>query len=202
MYVVTPLSPRGLSAWRLPRTYFAQCAIPSMSDLTASEISRGARNEPVGSFTLTNSHTGEQREFDLKDLEYDSYIEFVDLARPIITAVAGAVQSKDNHGEFQLAFNPIGIDFGELIRLAGKELPRMALIVCRQSDPKIKLEDVKRIGRRPMQLLEIVLMQIKQNQIVQEFADFFPRIATALQELLPAAQGAMTPVPAQTAATA
>lgn len=172
-----------------------------MSELTQSEIARAARNEPVGTFTLKNSHTGEERTFELKDLEYDSYIEFVDLARPIITAVAGSVQSKDNHGEFQLAFNPAGIDFGELIRLAGKELPRMALIICRQSDPRIKLEEVKRLGRRPMQLLEIVLMQIKQNSIVQEFADFFPRIATALQELLPAAQGAMTPVAAPTEAT-
>lgn len=171
-------------------------------DLSQSEISRAARNEPVGSFTLKNTHTGEEREFELKDLEYDSYIEFVDLARPIIAAVAGAVQSRDNHGEFQLAFDPAGIDFGELIRLAGKELPRMALIVCRQSDPKIKLDDVKRLGRRPMQLLEIVLQQIKQNQIVQEFSDFFPRIATALQELLPAAQSAMTPVQAPTEATA
>jgi hypothetical protein len=167
-----------------------------MSELTTSDISRALRNEPLATFTLAHPRTGESRTFDLKDLDYDSYIEFCDLARPIITAVSGALDIKSDGGEVKLGFDPMGLDFGELLKLAGKELPRMVWLCCKMSDPKIKVEDVKRLAHRPHVLLEIVLMQIKHNEIVKEFADFFPRIAKALEELAPAAAEATTEISA------
>lgn len=172
--------------------------VQSMID--QAELSRATHNDPASLFTLSNANTGESREFEIKDLEYDAYIQFVDLARPILAAVAGIVETADEGGEFKVRFNPTKIDFGELIKLAGSELPQMAHIICRQSDPKIRLEDVKRLGRRPHVLLEVVLQQIKQNGIVTEFADFFPRIAEAVKDLMPQVQTAM--VPAETAPTA
>jgi hypothetical protein len=162
--------------------------------LDATTIGKAVRNEPSSEFTLTNSHTKESKTFTIQDLDYDSYCEFCDLARPIIASVAGAIDMGTSPtGEMKLQFNAAGINYETLIKLAGKELPRMAWLCCKQSDPRIKLEDVKRLARRPMVMLEIVLKQIKQNEIVKEFADFFPRIAGALQELLPDATEALTP---------
>jgi hypothetical protein len=167
--------------------------------LSITDIAKAARNEPNGSFTLTNSHTGDTRTFDIKDLDYDSYIEFCDLARPIILAVSGAIDmAPDPTGEMKLQFTPRGIDFDQLIKLAGTELPRMAWLCCKQSAPNISVAQVKALARRPHVMLEVVLKQIKQNEIVKEFADFFPRIAAGLQDLLPATQSALTPTTAST----
>lgn len=165
-----------------------------MSEITPTQVANAARNdyqtEEGHSFTLGD------RQFEIKDLDYDSYIEFCNLARPIIAAVSGALElsdGKNNNGEMGLSFNPATMDFDQLIGLAGKELPRMAHICCRQSDPKIKVDEVKRLARRPHFLLEAVLLQVKHNQLVKEFADFFPRIAAAMNDLVPTAQEAMTP---------
>jgi hypothetical protein len=172
--------------------------VPTAPALSTSDIGRALRNDGVASFALTNERTGESRTFERKDLGYDEYIEFCELARPIIAAVSGAMDINSVGGEVQIGFNPIGLDYGELLKLAGKELPKMAWLCCHASDPKIKVDDIKRLGRRPLVLLEVVLAQIQHNQIVQEFADFFPRIAKALENLAPQASQAMTPVPATT----
>lgn len=155
--------------------------------LTPADIHRAQRNDAVATFTLANPTTGESKEFELKDLDYDSYIEFMDLARPIISAVYNSFAVENDGGQIGLGFNPVGLDFQELIKLAGKELPKMAWLCCRMSDPKIKLDEVKRLGHRPHNLLMVVLNQIKHNQIVQEFADFFPQIAKAIEDLAPKA---------------
>jgi hypothetical protein len=168
--------------------------------LSTTEIHRAQRNEPVGTFTLTNPKTKESREFELMDLDYDSYIEFMDLARPIITSVYNSFALENSGGEIKLGFDPMGLDFQELLKLSGNELPKMAWLCCRMSDPKIKIADVKRLGHRPHLLLEVVLMQIKHNQIVQEFADFFPRIAKAIEDLAPKATTDETTLPADTTA--
>lgn len=152
------------------------------------------RNEPRGTFTLGNERLG-VREFDIKDLSYDDYIEFCDLARPIITSVSESLEVTQDNGQLDLQFNFVNLDFEKILKLAQKELPRMAWICCRQSDPKIKIEEVKRLAHRPQAMLEVVLAQIKHNEMVKEFADFFPRIASALNELMPEAREAITPIP-------
>jgi hypothetical protein len=153
--------------------------------LTVSDIARARRNEPVGTFTLSNPRTGESKTFEMMDLDYDAYIEFCELARPIISECYNAFNVSNEGGELKLGFDPMSLDFGAILKLAGKELPKMAWLCCKMSEPKIKIDEVKRLGHRPQALLEVVLMQIKHNQIVQEFADFFPRLGKAIEELLP-----------------
>lgn len=163
-------------------------------EISQTEMAQRLRNEPAGTFTITNPRSGESRTFDLKDLDYDAYIEFCDLARPIIGAVAGGLAIDSTGGEVKLKFDPMGLDFEQLLSLAGKELPRMVWVCCRMSDPKIKIEEIKRLAGRPHVLLEVVLLQIKHNEIVKEFADFFPRLAKALENLAPEAQALATPM--------
>jgi hypothetical protein len=150
---------------------------------------QAVRNEARGTFTLGD------RVFEIKDLQYDDYIEFCDLARPIITAVSQSLELNQENGQLDLQFNFGNLDFRQLLQLSKEELPRMAWLCCKQTDPKIKLAEVKRLARRPQTMLEVVLAQVKHNDLVKEFADFFPRMASALNELVPAATEAMVPIP-------
>lgn len=170
-----------------------------MSDttLTTSTIMQAARNEAAGTFTLSNP-SGESKTFEIKHLSYDAYIEFCELARPILTTMSGALALDMSNGEFGLKFNPLNIDYEQVIKLAGKELPRMAWLCCKQSDPKITIDEVKRLGHRPQNLIAVVLQQVKHNDMVKEFADFFPQIVGQLTDLLPAAQEAVAPKPMET----
>lgn len=148
--------------------------------LTTSQIADAVRNDyPDKSFKLGN------REFPIHDLDYDSYIEFMELARPIIVSLANTITPvmKDQKLDFDLNYGKL--DFGSLIKLAGNELPRMAHICCRQSDPKVSIADVKRLARRPHNLIEVVLLQVKHNELVKEFADFFPRLKESVLGLAP-----------------
>jgi hypothetical protein len=156
--------------------------------LTEEDKYKAATNSGYGTFTLGT------REFEIKDLEYDDYLEFCRMAQPIIKAVANAVEPKIEGGRISTQLNPAGIDFDVLIELAGKQLVKMAMICCRQSEPKITEKEVKKLGRRPQNLLEVVLLQIHHNGLVQEFVDFFQRMSSRVAEMMPAAQEAMMPV--------
>lgn len=168
-----------------------------MSELNDTDKMKAARNEGYGEFTLTNPQTGNSKTFQLKNLSYDAYVEFCSLARPILITLGNGLDMGNKGGEFSLEFNPLNLDFEKLIEIAGKELPRMAWLCCRQSDPKIKLEEVKELGYRPQNLLLVVLQQIKHNDLVKEFADFFPQLVAALTELMPAATAAAAPIPTE-----
>jgi hypothetical protein len=171
-----------------------------MSEITQADIAAAKRNDPIGTFTLANPKTGETRTFEMRDLDYDAYLEFMELARPIILAVSGAVSLNSSGGEIALNFDPAGLDFVELLKVAGKELPKMVWLCARASDKNIKIEDIKRLARRPYPLLEVVLKQVKHNELVKEFADAFPLIAKALENLAPDTKQAIQPV--STGATA
>jgi hypothetical protein len=152
--------------------------------VTEELISNAVRNDYGADAVFTLG----DRTFPVKDLSYDDYIEFVRLARPIITgAVAGFdLMSGD--------FNPMAIDYEDLLSLAGKELPKMAWLCCRASDAKITIDQVKALARRPYPLIDVVLVQVKHNQMVAELKDFFPVVVKRLMELAPEVQGAMESV--------
>jgi hypothetical protein len=154
------------------------------------------RNEHHKFFTLGT------REFPVKDLGYDDYIEFVRLSKPLLTVMASTMELTPKDGDLTLDFDPTKLDMDVLLDVAGDDLPKMAWICCRQSDPKIALSEVKALARRPWAMLQVVLQQVKQNDLVKEFADFFPHLAKSVEDLIPQATAAMTPsTPSREAAT-
>ena len=160
--------------------------------LTESQIADAVRNDyPEASFTLGQSEAA--RTFPIKDLSYDAYIEFLKVGKPILDLVIGAITvTTDENGDSQIAFNKEAVDLDLVIEMAGTSLPRLAHLCCKQSDPKITVDQVKALARRPMDLLDVVLKQVKHNQLVQEFADFFPRLVTSLSQLAPESTTAAT----------
>lgn len=145
-----------------------------------------AKNEWGKTFKLGD------REFEIKDLTYFDYVEFVSLAKPLITVAASGIEMKNIDGELGISFDATALDFDQLMGLCGKELPRMGYLVCRQSDPKIKEAEVAMLAHRPQRLVEIVLLQILHNKMIEEFGGFFQRLTGIVTALVPS-MGALTP---------
>lgn len=123
--------------------------------------------------------------FQVLDLNYFDYVEFVSLVKPLVSIAAGALEMGSRDGELKIDFNPTNLDFDQLIKICGKELPRMAWLVCKQSHPKITDRDVAILARRPQRLVEIVLLQIMHNNMIQEFGNFFQRLTGMVTNLVP-----------------
>jgi hypothetical protein len=125
------------------------------------------------------------RDFEIKDLPYFDYIEFMQLARPLISLAAGAVELDNEGGEIKAGFDPTKLDFDEIFKLCGKELPKMGQLICKQSAPGIKPDDVANLARRPQRLIELVLMQILHNNMIEEFGSFFSRLTAMVTVMMP-----------------
>lgn len=125
------------------------------------------------------------RIFPVKDLDYDSYVEFMRLSKSIAELVRDVMDLSDaGDGKMGLSFNLASLDMNRIIEVAGKDLPKLVLICCKASDEKMTEKEVKRLAKRPQVLLEVVLIQIKHNKMVEEFVSFFPRIAGRLSDLV------------------
>lgn len=157
--------------------------------ITEETIASAVKNEWGKTFTLGD------REFEIKDLGYFDYVEFVALAKPLMTVAMNGLEMTTKDGEIGVDFNPAAVDLDQIIAIAGKELPKLAHLVCKQSDAKIKVSEVAELARRPQRLLEVVLMQIMHNKMIEEFASFFQRLAAMTQALLPDAANLASTTP-------
>jgi hypothetical protein len=153
-----------------------------MSETTAlpqESMIAAAQNEWGKKFKLGD------REFEIKDLPYFDYLEFIQLSKPLVTIAAGALNMGNKNGELTVDFDPQLLDFDQIIKVCGKELPRIGQIVCRQTVPNIKSDEVAILAHRPQRLIEIGLLQILHNNMIQEFGSFFQRLMTMTTVMLP-----------------
>ena len=163
--------------------------LPSEPDpvVTDDLIHAAARNDYPGKVFVIGG-----REFPIRDFEYDDHIAFMRSAKPLVMMVAEAYLSINDAGE--AGFNWMGLleNHDGLMDVCEKDLPRMALLCCRQSDATMTEAELKKLARRPYELLDAVLVQIKHSQIVEEFARFFPQIVGRLMDLAPSAESPAT----------
>lgn len=150
---------------------------------TDAEKIAAAKNEWGKTFTLGEGEA--KREFEIKDLGYFDYIEFVGLVKPLITVAANALEMGAKDGEMKVDFNPAALDFDAIFKLCGKELPKMAGIICRQTEPKITDRQVAELAKRPQRLVEVVLLQVMHNKMIEEFGGFFQRLTAMVTSLMP-----------------
>jgi hypothetical protein len=169
--------------------------MPQLSDET---IHNARRNDYGKTFEFGG------KTFELKDLSYDDYVEFVKLAGPLVENVVSVIQpvlQQDEKGELikDFSISLQGLDISGLADLAGNNLPRMAHIVCRTSDPEITVDEVKRLSMKrvskdkpigPFAMIEVVLKQVAHNKMIDEFVSFFPRLGSLVSDLAPAMAGA------------
>ena len=136
---------------------------------------RAAVNAPASKFVLG------EREFEIKDLPYDDYLEFVGLVTPLIDTLINRVKVKNAAHIPGIDLDVKTISAANILEFCGSSLPKMAALICRQTDPSITEEDVKKLAGRPTALANVVMQQMAQNGIIQDFTDFFGQMVKTLQ---------------------
>jgi hypothetical protein len=152
--------------------------MPTETTLSQNEIVRGATNAPELS---TNVVQVGGREFKVVDLSYDDYMVFLTKLQPLLMALTASVTSR-----FGLNQNVdlASVTPASIIQFCGKDLPELACIVCRQTDSSVSVNDMKVLAKTPFAMAKIVMAQIKQNRMIQDFSDFFVQMLPLLAEVM------------------
>jgi hypothetical protein len=61
----------------------------------------------------------------------------------------------------------------------------MVYLMCLESDPDMTIAEVKKLAKRPTVLVTAIMKQIKQNEMIKDFADFFTQVLSVLKPLAP-----------------
>ena len=149
------------------------------STLTLPEIHRAAFNLPADQFALGD------RLFQLQDLSYDNYLLFLGYLTPLIEVVVQRAAGSAGVSIPGIDLQSNALSANNILKLCGKELPEMVQIMCRESAPDITVEEVKALAKRPTVLVTAVIKQIKQNGMIQDFADFFGQVLSVVKPLTP-----------------
>lgn len=137
---------------------------------TKPETARAAINSPLLSpdkFKLSDE------EFTIKDLSYDDYMEFITMLAPVIDTLFSKVADRAGVSIPGVNINASAISVKAIFDYCAKDLPQMAHIVTRQSRPDLGIEEIKRLGKTPILLAQVVMAQLKRNNVIAEMADFF-----------------------------
>lgn len=145
--------------------------MPEETILSQTEIVRAATNDPMlsdDSFTLGD------RTFQIVDLAYDDYIMFFTYLQPLFESFASGITD----GVISTGAN---FSVSDLLKHCASSLPNMVCLMCRQTDPYITAEDVKKLGKNPFVLAAAVLKQIRRNRMIEDISDFFEQILPLLK---------------------
>ncbi len=151
--------------------------------IPAIEIARAATNAPELSreeFTLGD------RKFKVVDLPYDDYLRFTTYLGPMLELLFGSLVSMSG---IKAPTANVSLTPAAILQYAGESLPELACIVCTQTDPTMTVAQVKLLAqgsspRGPFKLAEIVLKQVEQNKIINDFASFFGQMLPLLKAAL------------------
>lgn len=150
------------------------------STLTNEQINRAAWNDAVEHFTLGG------REFKIVDLPYDDYTRFLSYIAPLMEHIVKKMVLSQAAGlalPDGIALEPTSFTAFDLLKVCTDNLPQMAQLVCKQTDPFITVEDVKKLAGKPMPLADIIIRQIVQNGMIGDFKDFFERMISMLKAM-------------------
>lgn len=133
--------------------------------VTPMQMALAAKNDSTETFEFGG------RTFKLLDLQYDSYIEFMEHMAPFIELVMSPGAS--GHA----------VSVTEFVKFAGKSLPRMAVLMLNGQDPTVTEEWVKANTKNPYTLAELVLQQVVKNKMIEDFAGFFVSLTEKMTKL-------------------
>lgn len=151
---------------------------PAEPKLAEAEVIRAATNSPE--LSRTEFKLGDKT-YKVIDLEYDDYLLFVSLLSPILDVFISKITSKPNISVPGINVPVEQVSVASIIKYSAQNLPEMVRLICKATTPDITVEEIKKQGRSPFKLATIVLLQIMQNNIIQDFADFFVQIAPLIR---------------------
>lgn len=109
------------------------------------------------------------------DLPYDDYVTFLAYLQPAVEAFAAKLGEAAG-----VELRGSALPVGDIIRHCCDALPQMALLVCKQTNPEMTIEEVKALGKTPFRLAGVVLKQVEHNKMIQEIGDFFVQVMVLL----------------------
>lgn len=120
------------------------------------------------------------KKFEVGDLDYDSYESFLGLLQPLADTVvknliSGAgvnVSGLDIRGTFSAA---------QIIASCGRNLPELARLICKNTEPDITTDEVKRLAKTPFILAEVVLKQVVHSGMLTDILQFFNHMLPLLK---------------------
>jgi hypothetical protein len=137
------------------------------NELTQTDIIRAATNDPS---LATREFTLGDRTFKVVDLKYDDYLTFLSHLQPLLQAVMSTMTGET-------------LDVAQILKHCGAKLPEMVLLMCRQTDPNITIDEIKELGRTPFKMAQTVLVQIEHNRMIQDISDFFEQILPMVKNI-------------------
>jgi hypothetical protein len=146
------------------------------TNLTPQQITHAATNSPE--LSTAEVQLG-GRTFKVVHLPYKEYLLFLSKLQPLMEAVFGHVSSKIGFSVDGPQLS--GIAAGSIFKYCLNDLPEMASIVLRQTDPTITAEIVTEQTSSPFELTNIVFAQIEHNKMIDHIMDFFVQIAPYLK---------------------
>jgi hypothetical protein len=147
---------------------------PSTPTLNDRDKVFGATNDPT---LATDQFMLGERTFPIIYLEFDDHLSFLTQMQPLLDMFVNTMKNNMS-ANFDLSE---GLSITGLMKFCGKELPELARIICSQSDKTVTTEWIKKNARSPWVLASIVMKQIEQNRMVEDFSDFFKQILPILQ---------------------
>jgi hypothetical protein len=162
-------------------TELLEATIPPIEEpvLDSRDLIRAAVNLPAGQFQLG------ERVFEIHDLSYDAYIAFIAYLTPLIEHVVQKIAGGQGVSIPGIELNNSLFSASNILSLCSKELPEMVHLMCLESDPDITIAEVKKLAKRPTVLVTAIMKQIKQNEMIKDFADFFAQVLSVLKPLAP-----------------
>jgi hypothetical protein len=108
--------------------------------------------------------------FKIVHLKYDDYMLFLTLLAPVLEIILNQTGQVNNT-----------VNVLHIIELCGKNLPQLVFIVLHQTDPEITVNRVKELCPTPFKMAEVVMLQVKHNQMIKDFASFFPQLTEMMK---------------------
>jgi hypothetical protein len=132
--------------------------------LDKTAIAEAATNHPALS---KDEITLGGKKYKIVHLKYDDYILFLTLLAPLLEVA---------FSQMQLTTTPVNLDVLKVISMCGTNLPQLGQIVLSQTQSEITIEEVKALCPTPFKMAELVLLQVKHNEMIKDFGSFFPQL--------------------------
>jgi hypothetical protein len=150
----------------MPRTK----KVKENEELTKDQITAALVNTPE---VATDELKLGERTFKILDLKYKDYTAFLGLVLPLVDSIGSGLRSGGSMLE--------SISVADLFYTCTNNLPKLAHIVLRQSEPEITVEQVEELCGDPLTMAEVVMAQISHNKMIERFGSFFGKIAAMMK---------------------
>jgi hypothetical protein len=166
--------------------------VPSETTLSEKEIARAVTNAPA---LAADEFTIKDRTFKIVDLEYDDYLNFISMFKPVFEKITGTQASDTSLPGIPLA-NPTSLKIDAILAYCKDDLPALACIVCNAQEKAQALLDNRapnpdnmvtvawlKKNSNPLKLAGLVLKQLMNNNMITDFADFFVQALPLLKAM-------------------